>query len=270
MNLHLLAGRMRSDLRGILIYGAAMAAFMLLVVSTFTTVAGSSAMLNMLNQLPSAFKAMFGGDVSRFVRVQGFIGIGFIHPIMIALLSAFAIGVAVRAVAAEIDRGTINLLLARPVRRRELVLTAFVQLLVGLSILALSLVLGVWFGLQTIGRAGSSVPLGDVLAASALTLLFFLTVGSYSLVFSAASSDAGRATLFSAGLTLFFYFLNYLAQLSPEFKSVGNWSIFHHWDPSQVLLSSRLDLADVGLFALLSIALVLFATIIVERRDLAS
>ena len=270
MNAHLLAGRLRTDLRGILIYAVSIVLFMLIVLSSYSAVAGSSALVTLMNQLPSAFKAMFGGDVTRFLKLEGYIGVGYLHPITIALLAAFSIGVPVNAVAGEIDRGTINLLLARPVRRRELVVTAFAHLLIGLVILSSAFVVGTWLGLQTLGKTGSGIALGAVAEASLLTLLLFLTVGSYSLVFSAASSDSGRATLFAAGTTLILYFVNYLSQLTPELKSLGNWSLFHYWDPSAVIINNRVEVSTVGLYLLLSIVLTFIAVLIFERRDIAS
>ncbi len=270
MNANLLLGRLRTDLRGTLIYSASVAFFMLVVLSSYTAVAGSSAMLNVFNQLPPAFTALMGGDIARILKIQGYVGVGYVHPIMIAILAAFVIGIAVRAIAGEIDRGTINLLLARPVRRRDLVLTAFVQLLIGLGIISLALVIGIWVGLQTLGKLASGVEPSAVLSATLLTLLFFLAIGAYSLLFSAASSDAGRATLFGAGLTLIFYFLNYLAQLSPDFKSLGSLSIFHFWDPGAALIANRFQWNELALFAALSILLTLAAVIVIERRDITS
>jgi len=270
MNLNLLAGRLSSSLRGILVYALAIVLFMVLVLSSFSALGGNDALFNMFKALPTAMTAMIGGDISRLLKVEGYIGIGFVHPITIVMLAAFAIGIGVNAIAGEIDRGTINLLLARPVRRRDLVLTPLIQLIIGLAILGAAFMLGIWLGLQTLGTNSGSVQFSALVLATGLTCMMFLTIGAYTLLFSAASSDAGRATLFAAGLTLVFYFMNYLSQLSSNLKFLETWSIFHYWDPGGVIINNRLETTDVAVFTTLTVGSILIALLIIERRDITA
>ena len=57
--------------------------------------------------------------------LPGSIAVGYIHPIAIALLSVFAIVFPLSAVAGERQRGTLEVVLARPISRRSYYLTLF-------------------------------------------------------------------------------------------------------------------------------------------------
>ena len=58
-----------------------------------------------------------------FSTLAGTISVGFIHPISIALFGMLSAGLAVGAISGERQRGTLELLLAKPIGRRTIVLT---------------------------------------------------------------------------------------------------------------------------------------------------
>ena len=66
--------------------------------------------------IPDAFVQFGGGDL---FTLAGTIALGFIHPIAVALTLVFALGFAVASVAGERQRGTLEVLLARPLSRRR-------------------------------------------------------------------------------------------------------------------------------------------------------
>ena len=70
--------------------------------------------------IPEQFARFGGGDI---FSLPGSIALGFIHPIAIILTSVFAVGFSTSAVAGERQRGTLEVVLARPISRRTLYLT---------------------------------------------------------------------------------------------------------------------------------------------------
>src|SRR5438093_10301694 len=66
--------------------------------------------------IPKQFAQFGEGDV---FSLSGAIALGFIHPIAIILSSVFAVGFATGAIAGERQRGTLEVLLARPISRRQ-------------------------------------------------------------------------------------------------------------------------------------------------------
>src|SRR5215218_3714394 len=70
--------------------------------------------------IPRQLTDFGGGDV---FSLSGSIAIGYIHPIAILLVGVFAVGFSTSAVAGERQRGTLEVILARPLSRRGLYLT---------------------------------------------------------------------------------------------------------------------------------------------------
>jgi ABC-type transport system involved in multi-copper enzyme maturation permease subunit len=72
-----------------------------------------------------------GGDP---FSLEGSIALGYIHQIAINLLAIFAVGFSTAAVAGERQRGTLEVVLARPISRRALYVTTLAALLVFLAV----------------------------------------------------------------------------------------------------------------------------------------
>ena len=69
---------------------------------------------------PEQFTRLGGGDI---FSLPGSIALSFIHPIAIILTSVFAVGFSAGAIAGERQRGTLEVVLARPISRRGFYLT---------------------------------------------------------------------------------------------------------------------------------------------------
>ncbi|MSU79482.1 MAG: hypothetical protein EXS16_15500 [Gemmataceae bacterium] len=68
-------------------------------------------------------QAIMGGDDIRIENATDLMSISYVHPLVITILSIWAIGRATSAIAGEIDRGTMELLLAQPIRRSQILLS---------------------------------------------------------------------------------------------------------------------------------------------------
>src|SRR5437667_4519235 len=71
-------------------------------------------------------QTMVGGESVHFERAMDVLSIGYVHPLMQIIFCIWAIGRATSAVAGEIDRGTMELLLAQPIRRPSILLAHLV------------------------------------------------------------------------------------------------------------------------------------------------
>ena len=73
----------------------------------------------MLGQL---VQAIIGGENIALDRAGDMMTVAYVHPLVMTILCIWAIGRAANAIAGEIDRGTMELLLAQPIRRSQVVL----------------------------------------------------------------------------------------------------------------------------------------------------
>lgn len=107
---------LRQVSRPLAFLGLGAAAFYYLILlqsSSFSTRPPFSAFLR---EPPRAIQALVGGSVD-LLQPSGWVATGLTHPIMLALLTASALAIASGAVAGEVERGSIDLVLTRPVER---------------------------------------------------------------------------------------------------------------------------------------------------------
>lgn len=217
------------------------------------------------NPLLSQFSQFGGGDV---FSLHGSIALGFIHPFTLVLMGIFAIGFSTLAVAGERQRGTLEVILARPISRHVYYLTLVV---------AGALFLAVLLGLHLVASIASASVMGvlDELALTNVPLLWvvgwllfmcFLTIG-----FAASVSFDRLAPALGITLTIVLvsYLLEVVGSLWPDAAWLQEYSLFHHLAARQVL-DGRLMPADVALFATVIAAAVAYAWVVFPRRDLAA
>jgi ABC-2 type transport system permease protein len=96
-------------------------------------------------------QAALGWGEMNFDRPTDFLAIGLLHPVVLILSIVWGVGRASGAVAGEIDRGTMELLMAQPVPRSRLILAHFLVDCVVLPVLCLSFFAGTQLGLALVG-----------------------------------------------------------------------------------------------------------------------
>jgi ABC-2 type transport system permease protein len=96
-------------------------------------------------------QTLAGGERIRFERAMDMLSVGYVHPLMQIIFCIWAIGRAAGAIAGELDKGTMELLLAQPLARTRVVLSHLCVDLVTIPLLCLSLWGGTWLGTKIVG-----------------------------------------------------------------------------------------------------------------------
>ena len=94
--------------------------------------------------------ALGWGDMN-FDNPTDFLAIGLLHPIVLVMCLVWGVGRAAGAVAGELDRGTMELLMSQPVPRNRLLLAHFLVDCIVLPVICLSFFAGTQFGLWAVG-----------------------------------------------------------------------------------------------------------------------
>jgi ABC-2 type transport system permease protein len=91
-------------------------------------------------------RTLIGGDYLALDSAMDLLSIGYVHPLILTIFCIWAVGRAAGAVAGELDRGTMELLLAQPLPRWRLIWAHFCVDLIVIPVLCLSLWGGTWLG----------------------------------------------------------------------------------------------------------------------------
>jgi ABC-2 type transport system permease protein len=215
--------------------------------------------------IPEAFAEFGGGNI---FTLPGSIALGFIHPITLVLVGVLTVGYGSAAVAGERQRGTLEILLSRPISRRTLYAT----------VLACGLVfLGLAVAAFLLGTAVSAAAFGVIDELEVVRYLpvwanGMLLYGSFLAIALAASVSVDRlapALGVTLAVLLISYFFEILGSLWPDAEFLQPYSLFHYLETQQVFAGD----ADPFAFALLgavSLAAVAWALLVFPRRDLAA
>jgi ABC-2 type transport system permease protein len=215
--------------------------------------------------IPQQFTQFGGGDL---FSLQGTIALGFIHPIAVALTLVFALGFAVASVAGERQRGTLEVLLARPLSRRGLYLTLLAATVLFVAVTVAAQVLGIYVGGILAGAVGDLR--ADRVGLMWLNgVLVFAAFGSVSLAASVSFDRLTPALAISLAFILVSYFMEIIGTLWVDARGLQPYSLFHYLDPRGALAGSMTLgdwLAPIGVFVAGSIE----ALVVFPRRDLGA
>jgi ABC-2 type transport system permease protein len=215
--------------------------------------------------LPQQFARFGGGDV---FSLTGTVAISLIHPIAMILTSVFAVGFSATAIAGERQRGTLEVVLARPLGRRTLYFT-----LLAASFGFVAITVATLLGGSIVGSILAGVL--EELPVRRLPLLWLngvLMFGSFAAIGLAASSTFDRvapALGWTLGILVSMYVLEVLGSLWPDAQFLQPYSLFHYLKPKAVLLGAA-AMSDFTILLAASVLAIVWALAVFPRRDLAA
>jgi len=225
--------------------------------------------LSYIASLPEAMRAAFGlGNIdvnSLTFNADTFVAVEFLMfwPLVVCFYAIFA-GV---SLSREVERGTLDLLLAQPVSRTRVLLSRYANVLVGILLITAASWLGIAVGAPL---AGVSINPGYQALALLQGLLLVAAISSYTLLTSVIFLEPRKALAASGVITAGMYILNFIVPLlSHSFSWLANVSFFHHYNGVQIVRSGALDWTAVIIFAVTFLVCSAASIIIFRRRDLS-
>jgi ABC-2 type transport system permease protein len=178
--------------------------------------------------LPEAMRALFAGGETDLISGAGYLNSQIFALLAPLLLLILAIGFGAAAVAGEEERGTLDLLLAQPLRRGELVWQRFLALAVLTGVATMVLFATVAAGAPLVDL---DIGLANLAAASLSIALLALLYGTIAMAVGALRPGRGRAVAVASGLAVGAWMLDGFGQaisglepwrpLSPYFQALG-------------------------------------------------
>lgn len=250
--------------RALVAWAACVALLALVLVSAYPAVRDQAAELTrFLDSYPDAMKAFFGLSGVDYATGAGYLQsevFGLTAPLLLLVL---AIGRGASAIAGEEERGTLDLLLATPVGRGQVVVekAAAGALQVG----AVAAVL--WLGLAVGATAfGLGIGLWRLAAAVFLAALVAVVFGGVALAVGARTGRRGLAIGVATGLAVATYVLDSLAQIVAALQPWRWLSPFAYYREARPL-AGGLAVREPAVLVLLAAAGLAGAVLAFRRRD---
>jgi ABC-2 type transport system permease protein len=211
-------------------------------------------------------QTIMGGESIELDRAMHMLSIGYVHPLMQFIFCIWAVGRASGAIAGEIDRGTMELLLAQPLARARVVLAHFSVDLLTIPVICLSLWGGNWLGYWLVGPI-TPKPLDLAVPAAELPIPraplrpvepdpeklrtdpkafgpALVSVGALMFAVSGSTmwlSARGRFRWRVLGAAVFLFLVQFLVNLIGQMWEEGfGWArpltVFYYYQPQQIIL----------------------------------
>lgn len=196
------------------------------------------------------------------------------HPLfMIPLLIAWPIARGAASIAGEIDRGTLDLVMSRPITRTGFLMAQLTACVIGLVVLALALISGNLLG-NSIHQLESPPSIAGLLRAGCVVVALGLAIYGYTVLLSSLDRIGWRVVAVATGITFLCGVCSGLGQLfsniptMTDWKWIGKLSIFRVYDPVDAFVAAKDMAANIGILAGLGAAGVILGLVIFTRRDL--
>jgi ABC-2 type transport system permease protein len=258
-------GRLLHDRRRAMFWWCLCVGLMLtLQLAVYPSMKGQGGYQEIWDKMPETFKAMFGVESGLDMTTPaGYLNAESMSMMIPLILAAFAIGLGGGSVAGDEERGTLDLVMAHPVRRRRVVLDTAA----GAAVLTLVLAVVV-FAVIMLGRFAFqlAVPVPRVLAAMGGVIALALLFGAIALAAGCGRGRKGFAYALGAGAVVVAYLLDSMGKAIDVVRPFRPLSPFR-WALGDAPL--RTGFHPLMLLPLVfAAALVWVAVVAFERRDL--
>ena len=183
-------------------------------------------------------QAIIGGEKIALDKPGDMMSISYVHPLVLTILCIWALGRAANAIAGEIDRGTLELLLAQPIRRSQVILAHLLVDAIVFPTLCTAMWVGTycgtwWMGLQSLPR--SSVEPWRFLPALLCVFALLFAVSGVTMAMSAQGRSRARVWGWAISIFLSMFLVNVLGQIWPALEWIRPFMLFYHYQPQGMI-----------------------------------
>jgi ABC-2 type transport system permease protein len=221
--------------------------------------------------LPSWMQGMVPIPIEAVGTYEGILSLSYMDPVVLFTLTVYAIARGSDIVSGQLDRGTLEMLLAQPLRRITVFVTHAAVTLGGAALLAAACLLGSFVGLSLVRLPDPVTTATFIPAAFNLFALTFFLAGLTSVV-SSCQRYRWQTISWVGGFYIVELIVKIVSRSSPKLQWLAHWTFFGAFEPS-VLATAKEDVLALslrynGILLAMGLAAYVLAALIFCRRDL--
>jgi ABC-2 type transport system permease protein len=251
----------------LIIFSIVSIAFLWMYVALFPSFKDQMKQLEeLLQAYPKSLMEAFNIDISAYSQIEGFVSsehFSLIWPIFVIILATATGG---GAIAGEIEKGTIEFLLAQPISRLKLFLAKYFAGLIGL-IIFVALTIFAIFPIAAIH--GIDIKAENFVTFSWIAFLFGWAVFSLAMFFTTLFNSKGKVYFLTAGIIVLMYVAKIVSGLKDNLDKIKYSSFFYYFDSSKLLVHREVDNWAYVIFFGVIIIFTFLGAYIFTKRDVA-
>ena len=243
--------------------GVAMAGMIALVVGIFPSVQEAEGIEDYVQELPESLSAALGGEVA-FTTIEGFLIIEIYRMTWMLILGAYFAYVSAGFVAGEVERGSIELTLMNPVRRRRVVVEKFLSAVPDTVVVSL---LSLFAVVVSVSWIDESIVVWNLVLLHSVAGVYLLACVGFGLLVSTLIDGEQRAQIAGFGGIAVMYIIEAVTR-DTDYEWVSLPMIPRYFDPNRVLIDGEVDGTDTLILVGITVALVWAAAVVFEGSDI--
>lgn len=220
----------------------------------------------LLKFYPESMMKAFNVDIKSYTTAGGYISsemFSFMWPIMIVALIAGYTG---WAIAGEVEKGTIELLLSQPISRTKLFIGKYIA---GFIIMLVFTLVSIYSIPAFLKAYNVSYYLSYYHTLAIVSVLYSWAIYSLGMFFSAIFSEKGKVFSLVGGLMVLMFVLNVIAGLKEKFVDLKYASFFYYFNATKILTTNSVDNLVYWVFGGVIILFSILAAVIFSKKNIS-
>lgn len=249
------------------IYSFVGIAFVWMYVALFPAFAKQGEEFNkLLESYPEQLTAVLGIENLSFSTLQNFLALEYFSILWPLLVILVTLGFAASTISGEVEKGTVELILSKPVSRLALFFGSYFAAATGIIIF---IIFSVFSVIPLSQLHGVEIEIMNYVSVAYVGLLFGLAVLSVGFLFSVMFSEKSKVNYATGGVLGFMYVLTLASNLSEKFASQKYLSFFYYFDGVNVLIKNEINPLSIAVFLVVIVVFTSYAAYHFHNRDIA-
>lgn len=209
-----------------------------LLIDVFTGLETKPFIESMLNMMPAQFKMIIGEQFFSSLSLEGAAGFGLNHPVVLTIMIVLVTTITSKHIAGAIENGSMELLLALPLKRTTLIFRLWGTTTILLCVLVVFTLAGLFAGVAIFDSVTEAF-IEKTLKIAVNLWFLIMTIMGFSLMISVFMKESGRAASMCSIVVLVLYFVDVLSGLWKPLEFFKPFNVFYYYQPQKLLTGQR-------------------------------
>ena len=196
--------------------------------------------------------------------------IGFLNVEMYQLFWMLILGILIGFVSAsliskEIEAKTIDLLMANPVSRKQIIIEKFLGIVPMILIINFSTMIAV-LGITI--SINEEINVNYLFLTHLISIPYFLAIAGIGILISVLIDEKMKASIFMVAIIIGMFLFRSISLMIPDYKDMGYLSLTNYFNPYDTLNSGLIDWSGVIVLLVVIFECILVSMLIFERKDI--
>ena len=196
--------------------------------------------------------------------------IGFLNVEMYQMFWMLILGILIGFISAsliskEVEAKTIDLLMANPISRKQLVIEKFLGIIPMILIIDFFTMIVIY---GTTVAINEEINFNYLFMTHIISITYFLAVASVGILISVIIDEKMKASVIMIAIIVGMFVFRSISLMIPDYKNIGIISLTNYFNPYDVLKSGIIDWGGVIVLVVVILECILLSMLIFEKRDI--